>query len=80
MSGKLPLFLKRAWRGAAIYRCCVRFGKDRDWAIEKIREIAPDGSRDHLVHLWFVDIEQMRARRVELSSPEMDERPWMQAA
>lgn len=62
MTKKMDAFTKRAWRTAAIYRCCLNRGMDKDWAMEKIREIAPDGTRDHLVELWFVDMDRLRER------------------
>lgn len=37
------------WRVAAIRRCVTRHGKSRTWALEKLREIAPDGSRDQML-------------------------------
>lgn len=37
------------WRVAAIRRCVTRHGKSRTWALEKLREIAPDGSRHQML-------------------------------
>jgi hypothetical protein len=53
--------LWRAWRMAAIYRCCIRFAKDEAWALEKVREIHPDGSRDALVGVWFMGMADLQA-------------------
>lgn len=63
MSHDARLPERRAWRTAAIYRCCLRFGKDASWALRKIREICPDGSRDHLVENWFIDMDRLRDLR-----------------
>lgn len=52
----------RFWRMAAIYRCCIRFGKDHAWALDKVREIFPDGARDSVVDNWFVDMGVLQAR------------------
>lgn len=41
------------WRVAAIQRCVNRKGMSRDWALAKLREIAPDGSRDQMLYAWF---------------------------
>lgn len=65
VSFQQPNFSRRnpdmiCWRVSAIYRCILRFGKDRDWALEKIREISPDGKRDHMVDIWFANIENVR--------------------
>jgi len=49
-------FLLKAWRMAAIYRCCIRFEAPHDWAIERVRELYPDGSRDRDVENWFTDM------------------------
>lgn len=75
-----PAFSRRnpdmlCWRISAIYRCVLRFGKDRNWALEKIREISPDGTRDHMVDLWFSNIEDVRsflASKKGLSKPGMN--------
>lgn len=63
-----PAFSRRdpdmiCWRVAAIYRCCLRLGMSRDWAISKLREISPEGHRDHMADLWFADIENVRRFR-----------------
>lgn len=55
--------LMKAWRVAAIYRCCLRHGADEAWALRRLREIFPDGSRDHEVENWFTDMTELRARR-----------------
>lgn len=62
MTRKMDAFTKRAWRTAAIYRCCRTRGMSRSWALEKIRAISPEGARDHLVDLWFVDMDRLRER------------------
>ncbi len=53
-----PLF--RSWRIAAIYRCVLNYGMQRDWALSRVRELFPDGSRDGLVDNWFTDIDSVR--------------------
>lgn len=50
----------QCWRIAAIYRCVLRYGCDRDWALKRVREAAPDGRKDHLVDLWFLGLENFR--------------------
>jgi len=62
---KKPAFARRnpdmiCWRVSAIYRCCLRLGMDKDWALEKLREICPEGHRDHMADLWFSNIEDVR--------------------
>lgn len=47
------------WRVAAIYRCVLRYKKPREWALEKLREIAPDGSRDQMLDIWYLGIERL---------------------
>jgi hypothetical protein len=64
--------LWRAWRMAAIYRCCLRYEKDEAWALEKVREVHPDGSRDGMVGIWFMGMEEFRASW-RLQSPVVDE-------
>ena len=53
-----PIF--RSWRIAAIYRCVLNHEMPRDWALMRVREIFPDGSRDSLVDNWFTDIDSVR--------------------
>lgn len=65
---KIDGVLKTAWRTAAIYRCCRRYGKDRIWAMGRIREVAPDGTRDHLVDIWFNDTERLFQRHRQASA------------
>jgi hypothetical protein len=48
------------WRVAAIYRCCLRVGMSKEWALEKLREIAPDGKRDHMADIWFAGMNYAR--------------------
>ena len=40
---------RTCWRVAAIYRCCLRYDASPEWAIGRMREIFPDGTRDHMV-------------------------------
>ena len=61
---------KTCWRVSAIYHCCIRFGKSRTWALLKIREIFPDGTRDVLVENWWSDMSNLQERHVRLSMPE----------
>lgn len=49
-----------AWRVAAIYRCVLRRNMSQEWALAKIRESFPDGSRDDLVDRWFLDMDRLR--------------------
>lgn len=53
-------FLMKAWRMAAIYRCCLRHEADPEWALMRVREIYPDGSRDREVDNWFTDMAELR--------------------
>jgi hypothetical protein len=46
----------QCWRVAAIYRCVLRYGKNRDWALRHLRELDPAGRKDHLVEIWFMGI------------------------
>lgn len=42
------------WGGAAIQRCVDRKkGMSRNWDLSRLREIAPDGSRDQMLAVWF---------------------------
>lgn len=50
-----PIYI--CWRVAAIRRCVDRKGMSRDWALSKLREIAPDGSRDQMLTTWFPTFE-----------------------
>jgi len=50
------------WRVSAIYRCCLRYRKSKDWALEKLREISPEGHRDIMADIWFTDIAQLQDR------------------
>ena len=56
----------------AIYRCCVRYGKDREWAKARVREVCPQGHRDYMLDVWFADIENIRARHKRTSEPEVE--------
>lgn len=51
----------QCWRVAAIYRCVLRYRKDRAWALHHLRALDPSGRKDHLVDVWFMGIEQTRA-------------------
>lgn len=53
----------QCWRVAAIYRCVLRYGKDRDWALRHLRELDPTGRKDHMVDIWLMGIEQARPVR-----------------
>lgn len=55
-------FLMKAWRMAAIYRCCLRYEADPQWALSRVREIHPDGSRDKEIDNWFTDMAELRQR------------------
>ncbi|MFX4300314.1 hypothetical protein [Pseudosulfitobacter pseudonitzschiae] len=79
---KKPAFARRnsdmiCWRVAAIYRCCLRLGMSKEWALEKLREICPEGHRDHMADVWFSNIEDVRryymAHKVELSDDDIFE-------
>lgn len=50
------------WRVSAIYRCCLRYRKSKDWALEKLREISPEGHRDIMADIWFTDIDRLQER------------------
>ena len=50
------------WRVAAIYRSCVHYGKEKSWAISKMRELFPNGSRDSLIENWWYDMPSLQAR------------------
>lgn len=53
---------RRCWRIAAIYRSCLRFGKDRSWASEKLSGLLPDAVRDEMVANWFTDMAELQQR------------------
>lgn len=60
-----PAFTRRdpdmiCWRVSAIHRCCLRLGMSKDWALEKLREISPEGHRDHMADIWFSNMEDVR--------------------
>lgn len=48
------------WRVSAIHRCCLSLGMGKDWALEKLREISPEGHRDHMADIWFSNMEEVR--------------------
>lgn len=54
---------KRCWRVAAIYRLALCRGLPKDWAMARMREIWPDGSRDGVVENWFIDLARLRGLR-----------------
>lgn len=61
---------KRCWRVAAIYRLMLSRALPRSWAIARIREIWPDGSRDIIVDNWFIDLGKLQeARRASRVAP-----------
>ncbi|MCE6958789.1 hypothetical protein LAZ40_06970 [Cereibacter sphaeroides] len=59
------------WRVAAIYRCCIHYRKSRDWALEKLREIAPDGARDGMLENWWYDMVQLQDRHAARQAPHL---------
>lgn len=64
----------QCWRVAAIYRCVMRYGKDREWALHHLRDLDPTGRKDHLVNVWFMGIEQTRSS-LPSSSPRAETLP-----
>jgi len=78
-----PAFARRSpdmicWRVAAIYRSCLRLGMSKTWALEKLREIAPDGKRDHMADIWFANMDSVR--RYHFSKVENDKMPELAVA
>jgi hypothetical protein len=72
-----PAFTRRnpdmiCWRVSAIYRCCLRLGMSKEWAVSKLREISPEGHRDHMADLWFANIESVRRHYFAEKSKEDD--------
>lgn len=53
----------QCWRVAAIYRCVLRNGMGRDWALARLRDVSPDGRRDHMVDIWFLGLEQITSHQ-----------------
>ncbi|MCW3782920.1 hypothetical protein [Defluviimonas salinarum] len=55
------------WRVGAIHRCCERYGKDRDWAREKLSEFLGEYYGERLSTIWFSNrhMEQSRERYAE---------------
>lgn len=49
----------QCWRVAAIYRCVLRYGKGRDWALQRLRDLDPSGRKDHLVDIWFLGLDRV---------------------
>lgn len=64
---------RTCWRVAAIYRCCLRYDASPEWAIGRMREIFPDGTRDHMVGIWFMGMEGLRERRRQLEVAASDD-------
>ena len=62
----------QCWRVAAIYRCVLHYGKDRDWALRHLHELDPTGRKDHMVDVWFMGIEQARASISRTSVPAVE--------
>lgn len=54
---------KRCWRVAAIYRTTLSRALPKSWAIARIRDIWPDGSRDIIVENWFIDLGRLQETR-----------------
>lgn len=85
MTFEKPAFARRdrdmiCWRVSAIYRCCLRLGMSREWALEKLREISPEGHRDHMVNVWFANIEDVRRHYMDSKSTPSDEEIFDMAA
>lgn len=55
------------WRVSAIYRCCIRYRKSKDWALEKLREISPEGHRDIMANIWWMDMADLQDRHGRLN-------------
>lgn len=55
LRNKDPIF--QCWRVAAIYRCVLRYGKGRDWALARLRDLDATGRKDHMVDVWFLGAE-----------------------
>jgi hypothetical protein len=80
-----PAFARRnrdmiCWRVSAIYRCCLRLGKSKTWALEKLREISPEGKRDHMADIWFANIEEVRRYHFSCTEAQEDMPEMAQAA
>jgi len=83
VSFNTPAFSRRnqdmiCWRVSAIYRCCLRLGKSKAWALEKLREISPDGKRDHMADIWFANMDSVR--RYHFAQVEKHQMPELAAA
>jgi len=50
---------RKAWKMAAIYRCCIRYGMEKSCALAAVRKHFPDGSRDQTVEIWFQGMENI---------------------
>lgn len=68
------------WRVAAIYRCCIRFGKTKAWALDRLREISPEGRRDSVADNWWMDMAQLQQRYARLHREHQDANPLPIAA
>lgn len=78
-----PAFARRnpdmiCWRVSAIYRCCLRLGMSKDWALEKLREISPEGHRDHMADVWFANMDSVR--RFHMAQHAAAQEPALQMA
>lgn len=78
-----PTITRTAWRMVAIYRCCVHFNMSREWALSKVREVCPRGRKDHMVDLWFTDMQNVRDlqhRKMNPQAPSSDDQDMLQLA
>jgi len=51
----------KSWRVGAIYRCCVRYGKDQDGALHRMWEVFTSSSNVHnTVSIWFRNMDRRR--------------------
>lgn len=57
-----PIF--RCWRINAIYRCVLRYGKSKEWALREVRKTCQGRSHDYLVDNWFIDINIFRMKLI----------------
>ena len=71
---------RTCWRVSAIYRCCLRYEASPEWALGRLRDIFPDGTRDHMVDVWFMGMEGLRARRRMPEAAEPAAQPLSMAA
>lgn len=60
----------KSWRVAAIYRCCVRYGKSQEWAKEKLSELRKLNAEGFVIaHPSFPRIADIWFRRDTPTSP-----------